>query len=316
MNKNLILKSLQKINNAAKTLAVLKQDAYDNGSYRMCAMYKIEQNRLYTLKTLVIQQLVSDGVLKRSKSVLDYKGELLSEFSTADRDFCFHSVMEYEEIKDTKNLEVYHKSKRFTKCYNYKPYESCLIKYLSNENREIYSLLCECYDECVRDLMNFWYIQNEKKIVKNINMLKGKFNIKFEVHEKYHDLSSSEYNIVKAQKLKLDHRKIVFDTHEYDICIYKDGYFLSSSIFLRDNQWNFGDCFVEIDGKLYYGNSQWHNDVKSALVDEKDIYDEYIDPDESEIYQDHIVFRYVTVGWSCFEDEIVYYNNYKRCEFK
>lgn len=66
MNTILILKSLYKINSAAKTLAVLKQDAYDSGSHRMCAMYKIEQNRLYTLKTLVIQQLVSDGVLKEA----------------------------------------------------------------------------------------------------------------------------------------------------------------------------------------------------------------------------------------------------------
>lgn len=314
MNTILILKSLYKINSAAKTLAVLKQDAYDSGSHRMCAMYKIEQNRLYTLKTLVIQQLVSDGVLKRSKSVLDYKGGLLSEFATEEGDFCFHSVMEHEEIKDTKNLAVYRKSKRFAKCYHYKPYEKYLIKYLSEENREIYDLLCECYDECVRDLKNFSYIQNEKKIVKNINMLKEKFNIKFEVYERRYDLCSYEHDIVKAKKLKLDHRKIIFDTHEYDICVHKDGYFLASSIFLRDNQRNFKDCFFAIDGKLYYGNSQWHNDVKRAVADEKDIYDEYIDTDKSEIYQDRIIFRYVTIGWSCWEDETVYYDNYKRCE--
>ncbi len=72
--------------------------------------------------------------------------------------------------------------------------------------------------------------------------------------------------------------------------------------------------FFAIDGKLYYGNSQWHNDVKRAVADEKDIYDEYIDTDKSEIYQDRIIFRYVTIGWSCLEDETVYYDNYKRCE--
>lgn len=290
MNTNLILKSLYKINNAAKTLAVLKQDAYDNGAHRMCGAYKIEQNRLYTLKTLAIQQLVSDGVLKRSKSVLDYKGGLLSEFATSDGDFCFHSVMESKEVKDTRNLAVYQKNIWFEKCYNYKPYEKCLIKFLSDENREIYELLCECYDMCVKDRLDYKYKENERRIVKILNLLKEKFNIDWEVYERY----------------------IGDGATEYDMDIYKDGYLLSSSIYLRDNQDDFGLCFFGFDDKLYYGDSQWHNDVKSALVCEEDIEGDDIEVEKTEFYEDCIIFKYYDEYEETEYERIAYYDNYKR----
>lgn len=288
MNTNLVLKSLQKINNAAKTIAILKQDAYNKKAHLLCGAYKIEQNCLYTLKTLVMQQLVSDGVLKRLNNVLVLKDgfRLLPEFSTKDAVFCFRSNIEGEEIKDEK---AYCENKDCAECYYYKPYERYLTKYLSGENKEIYKLLCECYDACVRDRMDYTYLKNDCGIVKILNTLIEKFNMDFKIYSKY----------------------IGDGATEYTIDIYKDGYLLSSSIYLIDNQEDFGQCFFALNGKLYYGNSQWHNDVKIALVDEEDIEGYEIDVEKTEFYENCIIFRYGNEY-----EEIVYYNNYRRCELE
>lgn len=186
-----------------------------------------------------------------------------------------------------KNLAVYRKSKRFAKCYHYKPYVKYLVKYLSEENKEIYDLLCECYDECGHGRLYFRYIRNERRVVHIINILIEKFNVNWEVCERY----------------------IGDGATEYEVELYKDGYSLASSICFVDNQEDFGQCFFGFENKLYYGNSQWHNDVKSALVDEEGIEGYEIDIEKTEFYENCIVFRYDDEY-----EETVYYDNYKRCE--